>query len=92
MPLLVTTASLDLYTAQSLNLASTRGVLLRDVEYGGAGSRGGLRVGDTILTFNGVPIDQPTDLQRELDRVSAGANVTAIVWRDSRRVPVALRF
>jgi S1-C subfamily serine protease len=92
LELLVRGSELTPATAQALHLDSTRGVVLLDVVYGGAGSRGGLQVGDTILAFNGAQIGGLEDLQRELGQVSGGAHVTAAVWRDNREVPVRLRF
>ena len=47
-------------------------------------SRGGLKVGDIILAFNEVEIDEAARLRREIDRAGTGARVTAIVRRDIR--------
>jgi hypothetical protein len=47
-------------------------------------SRGGLKVGDIILAFNEVEIDEAARLRREIDRAGTGALVTAIVRRDIR--------
>ena len=90
--LLVKGADVTEFSEQALHLKSTQGVVLLDVVYGGAGSRAGLQVGDTILAFDGAQVSGMEDLQRELGRVAAGASVTADVWRDSRRIPVRLQF
>ena len=62
--------------------------MLVDVVFGGVGSRAGLKVGDTIIAFNGAPVQGMQDLLYQLDRLEPRAQVAATVWRDSRPVPV----
>ena len=90
--LLIKTEDVTPFTSEALRLPSSGGVILTDVMQGGAASRAGLRVGDTILLFNGSQIPNTETFVRELDRVAPRAQVTATVWRDGRLVPAVVRF
>lgn len=54
----------------------------------GAADRAGIRPGDWILAFNGVPISNYTVLNREKDRCTVGDTVIVVVRRDGTDLPL----
>ena len=54
----------------------------------GAAERAGIRAGDWILAFNGVPITNYTVLNREKDRCAVGDTVVIVVRRNGTDLPV----
>ena len=64
------------------------GVLVSDVMAGGPAERGGLRPGDIIVEFAGVPIKEVTDLQKRVAAVEPGRPAGVKVIRD--RAPATL--
>ena len=55
---------------------STVGALLKSVVSGGAADKAGLKAGDVVTTFNGVPITGATDLTAQVRFLAAGADST----------------
>src|SRR5712692_9348894 len=51
------------------------GIQVRHVAPNSPASRAGIRVGDILLTFNGVPVSRATDVARRLDRVGLWTQV-----------------
>jgi S1-C subfamily serine protease len=64
------------------------GVLVSDVMAGGPADRGGLRPGDIIVEFAGVPIKEVTDLQKRVAAAEPGQPTGVKVIRD--RTPATL--
>ena len=67
--------------AESLGMDKARGAEVSLVEPGGPADKGGIKVGDIILKFNGVPIDRSSDLPRLVGGTSVGSRATVTVWR-----------
>jgi serine protease Do len=67
--------------AESLGLGRARGVEVSLVEAGGPADKGGIRVGDIILKFNGTVIETPSDLPRMVGAAPIGSRATVTVWR-----------
>jgi serine protease Do len=67
--------------AESLGLGKARGVEVSMVEPGGPADKGGIKVGDIILKFNGVAIDRSSDLPRLVGATPVGSHATVTVWR-----------
>ena len=55
---------------------STVGAVIRELTAGGAAEAAGLRVGDIVTVFNGVPITSSTDLTAQVRALPAGASTT----------------
>jgi serine protease Do len=67
--------------AESLGLAQARGVEVARVEAGGPAEKGGIKVGDIILKFNGAPIERTGDLPRLVGATPIGSRAVVTVWR-----------
>lgn len=57
------------------------GLLLASVEAGSPAAKGGLMLGDVILSLNGKALGRPHDLLSALSELQAGATVSLRVWR-----------
>ena len=67
--------------AESLGLGKARGAEVSMVEAGGPAEKGGIKVGDIILKFNGQPIDTTRDLPRLVGASKVGSRAGVTVWR-----------
>ena len=78
--------------AESLGLGQARGVEVARVEAGGPAEKGGIKVGDIILKFNGVPIERTGDLPRQVGSTAVGSRAIVTVWRKGvqQDIPVTL--
>jgi serine protease Do len=77
--------------AESLGLKPDEGALITDVTPGGPGAKGGLQVGDIVLSVNGHDVTSNTDLTRQVAIVHAGEILHLVVLRDGRRVTVDVK-
>ena len=73
---------------ERLNLRETRGVLVRDVMPGEPAERGGMRVNDVIVEFDGTALEGPRDLQRVVSTTPVGKKVRVTLLRDGRETAV----
>jgi serine protease Do len=71
----------DKEVAESLGLKAARGAQVSLVEPGGPAERSGIKPGDIILKFNGVPIERSSDLPRLVGGATVGARATVTIWR-----------
>lgn len=74
--------------ADSLGLGRAHGAEVAMVEPGGPAEKGGIRVGDIILKFNGQDIDKSTDLPRLVGGAKVGSRATVTVWRRGSQIDV----
>jgi serine protease Do len=58
------------------------------VEAGGPAEKGGIKVGDIILKFNGQPIETTRDLPRLVGASKIGTQASVTVWRRGAQVEV----
>ena len=78
--------------AESLGLGQARGVEVARVEAGGPAEKGGVKVGDIILKFDGAPIERTSDLPRLVGATAVGARANVTVWRKGvqQDIPVSI--
>ena len=78
--------------AESLGLGTKRGVEVARVEPGGPAEKGGIKVGDIILKFNGQAIERSTDLPRLVGSSAIGSRAVVTVWRKGQQqdIPVTI--
>lgn len=76
--------------AKAFDLAKSAGVLVSDVVDGGPADRAGLKQGDVITSFNGMPVDDPADLQRKVARATVGATVPLRVIRNGKPMDITV--
>lgn len=74
--------------AESLGLGKARGAEVSMVEAGGPAEKGGIKVGDIILKFNGQPIETTRDLPRLVGAAKVGSRATVTVWRRGTQLDV----
>ncbi|THC46276.1 DegQ family serine endoprotease [Massilia sp. Mn16-1_5] len=74
--------------AESLGLGKARGAEVSMVEAGGPAEKGGIKVGDIILKFNGQPIETTRDLPRLVGATKVGARASVTVWRRGQQLEV----
>jgi serine protease Do len=74
--------------AKAFDLPKNGGVLVSDVVDGGPAEQGGLKQGDVITMFNGLPVDDPADLQRKVARTPVGSAVPLHLIRNGKPVDV----
>jgi len=70
--------------ATSLNLPNASGALVTNVHDGSPADHAGIKRGDTIISYEGQPIDDPRGLQRAVTRTAVGSDVKMIVIRDGK--------
>ena len=78
--------------AESLGLGKARGVEVARVEAGGPAEKGGVKVGDIILQFNGAPIERTSDLPRLVGATAIGSRATVTVWRKGAQLEIAVNI
>jgi len=78
--------------AESLGLGKARGVEVARVEAGGPADKGGIKVGDIILQFNGVGIERTGDLPRLVGATSIGSRAVVTVWRKGAQQDIAVNI
>ncbi|WP_036168393.1 Do family serine endopeptidase [Massilia sp. 9096] len=76
--------------AESLGLGRAHGAEVAMVEPGGPADKGGVRVGDIILKFNGQDIDKSTDLPRLVGATSVGSRASVTVWRRGNQIELPI--
>lgn len=74
--------------AEKLKLSDTRGVLVADVQTGGAADRAGLRKGDVIVALNGSEVSDANVFRNQIASTAPGTDVTLTIVRDRRQQQV----
>jgi len=67
--------------AQRLNITETSGVIVTEIQSGGKGEKGDIRVGDIIKEINRRPIESVSDYQEILSQVDSGESVNLFIRR-----------
>jgi len=78
--------------AANVQGSDTVGAVIADVSNGGAAAKAGLKKGDVITEFNGVPITGATDLTAQVRALAGGADtkLTYVRGGDSHTISVTL--
>ena len=76
--------------AESFGLPRPAGALVAQIMPDGPAEKGGLQVGDVILSFNGDDIVMSSDLPHAVGRVRPGNEASLVVMRDKRRRTIKL--
>jgi serine protease Do len=81
-----TAQNLDQHLARALQLNSTLGALLVEVAANSPAERAGLRRGDVVLHFAGIPISSANDFENAVAGQKPEKNVQMAFWRDTAKV------
>jgi len=78
--------------AESIGLGKAQGALVRSVEAGSPGEKGGVEPGDIITKFDGKAVEKPSDLPRLVGNTKPGTKSTLTVFRrgQSRELTVVI--
>lgn len=74
----------DIHTAQRLGLANLHGALVKAVRPGSPAAKAGIRVGDVVLEFDHVRIDNDGHLVSTVGLTPVGREVEATILREGR--------
>ncbi|NQV66313.1 MAG: DegQ family serine endoprotease [SAR86 cluster bacterium] len=77
--------------AESFGMDRAAGALVTQVFANSPASKGGLREGDIIVSFDGKPIDLSSDLPHVVGRTQAESKVDVVVVRDSKRQTLKIK-
>ncbi len=77
--------------AESFGLDKPAGALVAQVLEGGPADKGGLKVGDVILSMNGKPVVMSADLPHLVGAVKSGKTAELVVVRDGSRKTLKIK-
>ncbi|HUJ10206.1 MAG TPA: trypsin-like peptidase domain-containing protein [Verrucomicrobiae bacterium] len=66
------------------------GVVVREIHAGTPAASSDLKPADIIVAVDGVPVKEPRDLQRQILRKQVGQKIQLDVWRDGKKLQIAL--
>ena len=78
----VTVQEVNSTLAESFGLDRPHGALVASVDPGSPADKGGIKVGDIILGYNGNPIERSSDLPLLVANTAPGSKASVQVWRD----------
>src|SRR3954468_4691989 len=77
--------------ARSFGLDSPAGAIIVSLEKCGPAEKGGARIGDVVLDWNGEAIDEPNELPRRVAASAPGSLAHLGIWREGKKQTLALR-
>ena len=77
--------------ARSFGLDAAVGAIIVSLEKSGPADKGGARMGDVVLEWNGEAIDEPNELPRRVAATAPGSLAHMGIWREGKRRTVELR-
>jgi serine protease Do/serine protease DegQ len=75
-------------TAKALNIATTQGVLVSQVNQGSAAEKAGIKAGDVITSINGQTIKSNTELRNAIGLARVGDKLDVALLRDRKPLHV----
>jgi serine protease Do len=75
-------------TAHRLSLPSTAGALVKDVIRNSPAERAQLKIGDVIVEFDGIRVENDGHLVKTVGLTPVGRTVPVIFYRDGKRMQV----
>ena len=86
--------NIDRFLARYLNLSSTSGVIVTEVEAGSSADNAGIKVGDVITEVNGKKIKTDTEIIREIQEnfLKAGDIIDLNIIRGSNNITIRMEL
>jgi serine protease Do len=78
--------------AESFGLPQPAGALVDFVPDEGPAAKAGLKPGDVILSFNGQPVQEPSELARLVSELKPGAEARLTFWREGKSHEASVRL
>ena len=78
--------------AESMDVSSEEGVLISQVFDGTPAAEGGIKAGDVILTYNGEPVNEPSQLQSRVAWTKPGTEAKVVLIRGGKRKTMTVRI
>lgn len=80
--------------ANYLKAPFVKGVVILDISQSSPADRSGLKIGDVILTFNGVDVNKPSDIRRLLyeNDIRAGDLVLLKIFRNGKYKKIKMKL
>jgi serine protease Do len=76
--------------AVELGLPTARGALVSGIGQGSPAAKGGVREGDVVIEFDGQSVADDSHLINLVSQSAPGKKIEIIVWRQKKRVPLAV--
>jgi serine protease Do len=78
----------DIFTARRLGLSVANGALVKSIIPNSPASRAGIQVGDVILEYNGIKIDNDGHLVKQVGLTPVGSTIAMVIYREgnTRRI------
>lgn len=80
----------DQNSAKALGLKEARGALVSSVSPGDPADKAGIKVGDVIMSVEGIEIADAGDLTRKIGDLLPGAKVALSIWREGKTVKISM--
>lgn len=77
--------------AKSLGLEDAKGAIVTNVLKDSPADKGGLKVEDVIVSFDGKPVDAETDLPKVVAATPVGKQVKVVVYRKTKKMELTLK-
>jgi serine protease Do len=77
--------------ARDAKLNPPRGVFVENVVIDSPAASVGLRQGDIILKWNGVPITSPAQMTTVISDTEIGSGAQLVIWRDGEEIPLEIK-
>ncbi len=78
--------------AKKSGLDKQGGALVAEVTRESPAAEAGMKSGDVVLEFNGKPVPDAGSLRNSVGATRPGSEANMVVWRDGRKIRVALRI
>jgi len=80
--------------ANYLEAPFVKGVVILDISESSPADRSGLKIGDVILTFNGIEVNEPSDIRKVLyeNDIRAGALVKLKIFRNGKYKKIKMKL
>ncbi|MFZ0106994.1 MAG: Do family serine endopeptidase [Thiobacillus sp.] len=87
----LTVQPLSMEIAEALQLTQTRGALVNEVQAGSPAEQAGLRAGDVLTHFDGVPLADGGQYRNRAAMAKPGSSVTLGLIRDGKPLQIAVQ-